>query len=431
MNHSAFIIAAPSSDSGKSTISIGLLRALKTRGLNVQPFKCGPDYIDPQLHQVACERPSINLDAFMQGDMGVQELFNKYDSHSDISIVEGVMGLLDGYDRSRGSSGEIAKLLSLPVVLVMTPKSMAYSIAPMLYGIKHFCPELNITGVIFNKVNSRKHLSYLEQACNDVEIDILGVIPKDDMLRLPSRHLGLITDDMEAIESHACRAAILVEEHIDIDRLLAKTQHNASVSTDIVVSQKRNKILVARDEAFSFIYPENISCLSNFGEITYFSPLHDKVLPPFDLLYLPGGYPELYLSQLSSNVDLMAQIRSDVDSGKGCIIAECGGMMYLQQCIVDSDGKEYPMVNIFPHKATMQGAKLTIGYRQMVFHGIPLRGHEFHYSRIEGNPIMGFRNQYDALGAPVDTLTMEHNNVLATYTHFTFTPQFISFFLDK
>lgn len=431
MKPSAFIIAAPTSDSGKSTITIGLLRALSRQGYHVQPFKCGPDYIDPKLHKNASGVDSVNLDLFMQSEESVQTLFSSYQAPSDVAVVEGVMGLFDGYDRDRGSTAHLAEVLDLPIVLVLTPKSMAYSVAPLLYGIKHFRPELNILGVIFNKVNSPKHLAYLRDAANDVGVKVLGSIPTDKTLTLPSRHLGLITDDQEALEAHADQAANLVEAHIDLTQLLADSQYQPISTISPIGSNApkgTKKIAVARDEAFNFIYTENIRMLEQFGTITYFSPIHDSQLPECDLLYLPGGYPELYAEQLSQNSAMIQQIKTYAER-QAPLIAECGGMLYLCKSIITAEGKEYPMVGLFNHSATMEGAQLTIGYRQLEFFGVPLRGHEFHYSHLTATD-EGVANQLNASSEPVDTLLFQRGKVIATYTHLTFTAAFLSRLLE-
>lgn len=431
MKPSSFIIAAPTSDSGKSTITIGLLRALSRQGYRVQPFKCGPDYIDPKLHKNASGVDSVNLDLFMQSEESVQTLFSSYQAPSDVAVVEGVMGLFDGYDRDRGSTAHLAEVLDLPIVLVLTPKSMAYSVAPLLYGIKHFRPELNILGVIFNKVNSPKHLAYLRDAANDVGVKVLGSIPTDKTLTLPSRHLGLITDDQEALEAHANQAANLVEAHINLTQLLADSQYQPISTISPIGSNApkgTKKIAVARDEAFNFIYTENIRLLEQFGTISYFSPIQDRQLPECDLLYLPGGYPELYAEQLTQNSEMIQQIKTYAER-QAPLIAECGGMIYLSKSIITAEGKEYPMVGLFNHSATMEGARLTIGYRQLELFGVPLKGHEFHYSHLTPTD-EGVTNQLNATGEPVDTLLFQRGKVIATYTHLTFTAEFLSRLLE-
>lgn len=423
MRHSSFMIAAPTSESGKSTITIGLLRALHKRGMQVQPFKCGPDYIDPKLHQVASHETSINLDLFMNREEKIRETFARYDASSQVTVVEGVMGLFDGYDRDFGSSAHLARILGLPIILVVTPKSMAYSVAPLLYGIKHFQPQLNIVGVLFNKVNSDTHFKYLLQACEDAGVPCIGRIPTDKQLELPSRYLGLETEDASRLERYAEQAAHLIEEHISIDNLLSLTESIKSHTPEPLRKLSDLRIAVAKDEAFTFIYPENIKVLEQFGSITYFSPVSDGLLPKSDFVYFPGGYPELYLAQLSANSSMLRSVQAYAQSGKP-MLAEGGGMLYLGKALTDSTGCRYPLVGLLEQEATMDHPKLTLGYRQFSIEGIEVRGHEFHYSRIV-NPLSSIVQQYSAHNEEVPTPLIRHNNCLASYTHLTFTRDLI------
>lgn len=429
MRHSTFMIAAPTSDSGKSTITIALLRALRKRGIRVQPFKCGPDYIDPKLHQVASGCTSVNLDLFMNSDTKVRDTFARYDSASEVSIVEGVMGLFDGYDKDMGSTAKVAETLSLPIVLVVTPKSMAYSVAPLLYGIKHFRSELNIAGVIFNKVNSETHYRYLMQACDDAGVVCLGRVPTDKDLQLPSRYLGLETEDATRLEEYAEQAAHLVEESISIGHLLSLTECDGSIAPLPLPKLRNAKIAIASDDAFGFLYPENVKALEQFGTVSYFSPMRDSQLPECDFVYLPGGYPELYLPQLSSNHSMLQSIRSYANSGKA-MLAEGGGMLYLGQALTDSDGHRYPLAGVLEQEGTMQSPKLTLGYRQFELNGVEVKGHEFHYSHI-AQPMPSLVQQYSAHGVAVPTPLVRYRNTLATYTHLVLTPELIASMLPS
>lgn len=428
MRHSSFMIAAPTSDSGKSTVTIGLLRALHKRGVKVQPFKCGPDYIDPKLHQVAAGKSSINLDLFMNREDEVREVFARYDALSQVSVVEGVMGLFDGFNRDLGSSAHLAQVLGLPIVLVVTPKSMAYSVAPLLYGIKHFNPELNIIGVLFNKVNSETHFKYLLQACEDTGVRCLGKIPTDRQLKIPSRYLGLETENSSYVEQFAEQAAQLIEENISLDNLLALTEIESFAAPEPLPKLLDLKIAVASDEAFSFIYPENIKVLEQFGTISYFSPLRESQMPESDFVYLPGGYPELYVPQLSRNNSMLRSVGAYVESGKP-LLAEGGGMLYLGQALTDSENGRYSLVGVLNQEGTMQGPKLTLGYRKFVIDGVEVRGHEFHYSRIV-NPLPSIVQQYSAHGVEVPTSLIKVNKCFATYTHLRFTERLIQLILE-
>lgn len=413
---SSFLIGATSSGCGKTTLTIGLLNALKKRGINTQPFKCGPDYIDTKYHHIASGKNSINLDLFLSSEKHVQHLYQKYAAQSEVCITEGVMGLFDGYSKDEGSSAKVAEALKLPVVLVVNAKSTAYSVAALLYGFKHFSDKIEVVGVIFNFVGSESHYSFLKEACHKVGITSFGYLPKEIKLEAPSRHLGLTLDADFEFDTFANQAANLVEKYIDIDKLLLATRTKIAPAVDEQINKEgKLKIGVAYDEAFNFIYQENIACLESFGRVTYFSPLRDKVLPDSDLLYFPGGYPELYLEELRSNEPLMKQIRNYAEQD-GKIWAECGGMMYLSSCIVTKEGKRYNLVDIFKQEATMEQMKLKLGYRTFEYQGMLLKGHEFHYSHIESN-LPSVAQQKNARGGNVDTKLLRFKNVIGSYTH--------------
>lgn len=417
MTSSSFLISAISSGSGKTMLTLGLLRALRNRGYGVQPFKCGPDYIDTKFHELASGKKSVNLDLFLSSSEHVKNIYNKYSQQADVSVIEGVMGLFDGYEKSLGSSAHIAQTLKMPIVLVLCPKSMAYSVAAILYGYKYFNPELNIVGVIFNKVNSESHYRILKDACDDLGINSLGYIPENDAFAVPSRHLGLSLEQGVLIDELAENASSIIEKQIDIDNLLSITKTNR-ISTSPLTSNRnitKLKSAVALDEAFSFMYKENIEYLEQRGEVAFFSPLHDEKIPEADFVYLPGGYPELYLERLQQNSSMQQSIRDYVERG-GKLLAECGGMMYLSACIVDKDGCEYTMAGIFDQTATMQNMKLSLGYRQFELNNIKVKGHEFHYSHTEGN-LKSIVQLYNAKGLEVSTKLLRYKNTIAGYTH--------------
>lgn len=419
MARSQFLIGASSSGSGKTMLTIGLLRAFKNRGLQVQPFKCGPDYIDTKFHELAAGKASINLDLFLSSQEHVKQLYSTYTSGCDIALTEGVMGLFDGFEKWQGSGAHIAELLDIPIILMLTPKSMAYSVAPILYGFKNFHKNISIAGVIFNMVNSDSHYRFLQDACNDVGIPALGRLPKNNDLEIPSRHLGLSIDGNLLLDEFAEKAGHFMEQHLPIDEILEMTRKSLTppvLSKENAVSHRKVlKSAVATDEAFAFYYHENIEYLKRRGTVTFFSPMHDKELPNADFVYLPGGYPELYLDKLSKNNSMQESIRRYVEQG-GRLLAECGGMMYLSSCIADKAGKEYPMVNIFKQKASMEAMKLTLGYRQFASNGVSVKGHEFHYSSVSGNE-ESIITQYNAKGIPVDTKLLRYKNTIAGYTH--------------
>lgn len=418
---SQFLIAAPSSNSGKTTITLGLLRLLHHRGFKVQPFKCGPDYIDTKHHTLAAKKQSINLDTFMMSPNYVADTYMNYSYKADISIVEGVMGLFDGANRMQGSSAEIAMLLDLPVILVINAKSMAYSAAPILYGFKYFNPKVKIAGVIFNFVNTESHYQFLKDACEDIGIESLGYIPANDAIKIPSRHLGLAISDDNDYDAIIEQVASHIGQFVNIDRLLELSlmPEKAFKPKQIKSNQgKKIKIAIAQDQAFNFTYFENIEALKKIGELTFFSPIHDVFLPETDLLYLAGGYPELYLNELTANNSMRASILDYCNQG-GKVIAECGGMMYLGKSIVDKEGNSYSMAGFLEIETSMQNAKLSLGYRTIFLNDTLLKGHEFHYSTFKELDILCKVGEVkNAKGVLVDTPIYKKNKVLASYIHF-------------
>lgn len=426
---SQLLIGAATSGSGKTTFTMGLLRALKKRGLRVQPYKCGPDYIDTQFHTLAADWESVNLDTFMASNTHVQHLYNKYGEGADVCVTEGVMGLFDGYRRMQGSSAEIAKLLRIPVILVVSARSTAYSVAPLLYGFKNFHPAVKIAGVVFNYVSSPSHFSFLRDACIDAGVECLGYLPMNEELKIPSRHLGLTLTAKRAMNAQIELAAELIEKHVDLDKLLDicqrgfPCQYTLPYSSEIEAepvsqSSKKLQIAVARDPAFNFIYRENIARLAEVGNITYFSPVYGSDLPEADLIYLPGGYPELFARQLHRRKKMMESMKEYAEKG-GKILAECGGMMFLTRSLTARQGgTAYEMAGVLPLDCTMVGAKLHLGYRRVAYKGMELRGHEFHYSNVVvPDALPSVAKQFNAKGMEVNTPLYRYKNVIAGYTH--------------
>ena len=419
---SQFLIAAPTSGSGKTTIARGVMALLRARGYRVQPFKCGPDYIDTKFHEAVCGRPSINLDTFMATPDHVRELFWRYGEDADVCVVEGMMGLFDGYDRDRGSSSEVARVLGLPVVLVVDAKSAAYSMAALLQGFIGFRDDVRVAGVIFNKVGSERHRQMLQQVCDDLGVACLGYLPKSAALEQGSRYLGLDFSELSN-NSHAEGAdgqlTAMLEKTVEIDRLLAlevcrkQTRPLLTATPDFTVSKPR--VLLAQSaEAFSFVYQEVVD---RFGFVRIFNPESD--VPDFDgidLLYLPGGYPEKHLAALVANETCRRAIK-DYAEGGGRVVAECGGMMYLCRSILTDEG-EWPMCDVLPYRITARKAdrRLSLGYRRFELDGREYRGHEFHYTQFADQPATAVQ-VYDAKGKPVPTPVMKYKNVLASYTH--------------
>lgn len=407
-NYSSFLIAATNSGCGKTTVTVGLLRALSRRGYAIRPFKCGPDYIDTQYHRIAAGVDSVNLDSRFTSPDHLRRVYAHY--AASINVVEGVMGLFDGYDHAKGSSAEVAALLHLPVILIVNARSMAYSAAAIIHGFATFSKDIHVAGVIFNQVGSERHASFLRQACDDTNVPCLGCLPRIKEMEMPSRHLGLSLDNERRINAMIELAADAVEQHVDIDQLISlsnlKPESNQkpalfpdpSWGANPLICPKPLRISVARDAAFNFTYLENLDRLRKLGTITFFSPIADSQLPPTEFLYLPGGYPEFFLKELSSNSEMKASVSQYIEAGGKCL-AECGGMMYLCDHIVGIDGQEYPMVGVLRQNATFQDMHLHLGYRQWegtTTEGEPFsfNGHEFHYSTIIENrtPIYNYKN---------------------------------------
>ena len=413
------LIGALHSGSGKTTVSMGILRALHRRGRRVQPFKCGPDYIDTRFHAAATGCDSVNLDTWLASEVHVREVYARYGADADVCIVEGVMGLFDGYDRMQGSSAAIAMLLDIPVLLVVSARSTAYTVAALLHGVKSFRPGLRLAGVVFNQVGSERHERMLREACEDAGLRCFGCLPRMEGLEIPSRHLGLTLAAEEEMNRWIDRAADLVERYLDLEGLLEACTEDFRAPIAVAAPVRgAMRVAVARDAAFNFIYRENLDRLAELGPVTFFSPLAGDPLPDADLVYLPGGYPELFAGELSSQRKTMEQLCDYAEAG-GRILAECGGMIYLSFIIVCVGEGSFRMCGILPFTATMEGARLHLGYRRLVdAAGREWRGHEFHYSCLrQPDQLPTTVRQYDARGGRVSTPLYRVKNVIAGYTH--------------
>jgi cobyrinic acid a,c-diamide synthase len=388
-----FLIGGTASGSGKTIITLGILAALAARGLAVQPFKCGPDFIDPTLHRMATGRVSSNLDLRMCGPEFCRNTFNQRLSGQDVGVVEGVMGLFDG---NLSSSAALATALALPVVLVIDARSAAESVAAVLKGFELYDPCVQIKGVIFNRVGSERHVELIRGAVeHSCQARILGFFPRDTRFEIPDRHLGLHMGEESPLDgSQLAGLVAAVEKYIDLDALLSLGTSRVSppVLSPSVVRGRRLKLAVAHDLPFCFYYEDNLAILEKAGfELLMFSPLHDQRLPEgMDALYLGGGYPELYASALSRNVAMRTAIAAWAKAG-GVVHAECGGFMFLCEELIDLDGKAHAMAGVFPATVRMQSRLSRLGYRQPRLamdclwgkKGEALHGHEFHYSVIE------------------------------------------------
>jgi len=445
----SLLISGTHSGSGKTSLTLGLLAAFTRRGLSCAPFKTGPDFIDPGLHALACGRTSHNLDSWMLSEAVNQAIFSRYAFGADLAVAEGAMGLFDGASgtNERGSAAHMAKMLGIPVLLVIDASGMARSAAAVAQGFARFDPQLSLAGVVFNRVGGPGHREILSEAMMQAGIRVLGYLPKAPELALPSRHLGLVTaqdlgQDLDAgrsLPAWLTRLADWVEAGTLLDALLEalpdtpldfSPQEQAEPKAD---RTQPVRLGVARDRAFSFAYAENLRLLEAAGaEIVPFSPLADARLPDtLHGLYLPGGYPELHAQALSQNASMLADIRSFALSGRP-VYAECGGFMALMQAIVDAEGRSWPMAGVFPCAARMQARFSALGYREARFtadtplgpQGTAARGHEFHYSSLEdAPPVQAIQAAYSLAGrkGPLDTPEgFLAGNTLGSYVHLHF-----------
>jgi cobyrinic acid a,c-diamide synthase len=403
------VIAGVATGVGKTSVTLGLLEALRRRGLAVQAFKVGPDFIDPGFHARASGRPSYNLDGWMCGRERVLECVAGHATGADVVVVEGVMGCFDGFEPTSddGSTAQVAKWLGAPVVLVLDAWAQARSAAAVVHGFESFDPALRVAGVIVNRAGSAGHgrlvLDAIRSACR---AEPLGAIVHEEALALPERHLGLVTAVEGALsEERLRRLGDTVERSVDLDRLLSLATPSVRLGRSGPESAcrsgrhepaptRRARIGVAHDAAFQFYYAENLDLLREAGaDLVAFSPLDAPELPEVDGLYLGGGYPELHARRLAENVAMRRAIRRFADSGRP-IYAECGGLMYLAESLEDAGGAAHPMVGVLPTRVRMSERRLALGYTEVAFTGeTPLgpsgaiaRGHEFHYSSVDPVP---------------------------------------------
>jgi cobyrinic acid a,c-diamide synthase len=435
-----FLIGGTASGVGKTTVTLALIAAMRRRGLIVQPFKGGPDFLDTgHLTRIAC-RTARNLDTWMLFTAANEDVLREAAEGSDLVIVEGMMGLFDGKDGAteNGSSAEIAKLLQLPVVLVLDAAKSARSIAAVVLGFERFDPHLPLAGVILNRVASERHFKTLETAIiSSCQTPVLGWLPRDAGIAIPERHLGLHAaeefNNPENLERQIAALGLLAESHLNID-FLASLQCGFDFQGTSPIRLQAEKpsvrIGVARDYAFGFYYEDNLDLLRQQGaEILTFSPLQDAGLPAgLDALYLGGGYPELYAQQLNANLSMIESVRAFAASERP-IYAECGGMIYLSQKLKTLDGLTHGMARVLPFSIEMTSKLAKFGYvtvdltRDCLLGecGSVLRGHSFHYSRITEMDSMptSYRVKY-SLSAQQEEEGFSLGNILASYIHLHF-----------
>ena len=420
-----FIIAAPHSGSGKTTITLGLLRALKRMDTEVQPFKAGPDFIDPAFHKIASGVECFNLDPWA---MRPDYLHSLASSGTGVTVFEAMMGLFDGAADGSGSAADLAFMLKLPIVLVVDASHQSHSIAALVSGFVNFRSDIRVAGVILNRVGSARHEIMLREALAAISVPVLGVVLRNEELTLPSRHLGLVQAvEHEQLEAFLNGAADLVKSGLDIDTLLALKVGSKPISNANGLMPIGQRIAVAHDTAFSFCYPHILkSWRDNGAEVLPFSPLaNEGPDDDCDAVYLPGGYPELHGGQLSQNRKFLHGLRAAAAKNT-MIYGECGGFMVLGEEIIDAKGDRHEMANLLPLVTSFEKRKLHLGYRvatsqselPFVSRGETVTAHEFHYSMLinqgEGDALFSIA---DARGEDLGTCGLRRGNVAGSYLH--------------
>lgn len=442
------VIAGTGSGVGKTTLTIGLMAALKKRGLVVQGFKCGPDYIDPSYHTAVTGRVSRNLDSWMLTKDRVLDIFHHGTKGADISVIEGVMGFYDGKnpETNEGSTAEISMITQSPVLLVVNCASMARSAAAIVKGFQLFAEGSNIVGVIANKVGSEGHYQLVKKAIEqECGIPVIGYLKRELDIEIPERHLGLIPSlERGELDGFFEQLSSLVSETIDIDRLLEISVANLlNVANDSLFNEQKEpivKIAVAKDAAFNFYYPENLEMLKSKGaEITYFSPLANEEVPQdADGLYIGGGFPEEFADTLANNEQVKDSVKQAIESGMPTL-AECGGFMYLTESIETTDNNKFEMVGVIPGAVQMQTRLAALGYREItgqnsnfLLDNLKAKGHEFHYSTYQPTEEPTFAYETKGMRGVKKEGYLTHN-LVAGYTHFHFAscPEMVDNWINK
>lgn len=424
------MISAPASGTGKTTVMLGLLRALRDAGAVVQPFKSGPDYIDPAFHQAASGRASFNLDTWAM-NAGLLDAISAHMLGADIAVAEGSMGLYDGVatrgQSGFGSSAETAQRMGWPVVLVLDIGGQAQSAAATALGFKSYAPDLPFAGVILNRVASPRHERLARRGMEHAGIKVLGVLPRRGDLTLPERHLGLI----QAVEHPDLDAAIagyaaFLREHVDLGALREAAAGAWQATTGALPAPPAQRIALARDPAFSFTYPHLLAGWRAGGaEILPFSPLANEAPDPdADLVWLPGGYPELHAGRLAAADQFLAGLRAHAKTRP--VHGECGGYMALGAALIDKQGQSHQVAGLLGLVTSYEKRKFHLGYRRAVLKsGMPgyaagqaLRGHEFHYTTILDEPDDALADVFDADGNAVPETGSRRGNVTGTFFHF-------------
>lgn len=428
------VVAAPRSGGGKTTVALGLMRALRRRGHVVQPFKCGPDYIDPAWHAAATGRDSFNLDTWAMREELLRDLVAGAVADADIAIVEGVMGLFDGVAQAgqavRGASADIAALMGWPVVLVLDVAGQTETAAAVALGCARYRSDVTVAGVILNRVASDRHLALTAPAIEKLDIPVLGAVFRDERLTLPERHLGLVQAvERDDLDAHLDRIADAVAARIDLDALFRAARPGAAPVPShgvLRLPPPGQRIALGCDAAFSFMYPHLLQAWRSAGaEIVPFSPLADAAPDPAaDAVWLPGGYPELHAGMLAGAQNFKAGLHAAAERG-AAVHGECGGFMVLGAGLVDADGVRHAMAGLLGLETTFAKRKLHLGYRQARLRsacvlgeaGAALFGHEFHYAVTLACPDDPLADCVDATGDPVPESGARRGRVTGTFFH--------------
>ena len=432
----ALIIAGERSGVGKTTITLALLSYLSQKGAKVQSFKVGPDYIDPMFHTAVTGLPCRNLDPVLTSEDYVKNCYARHAQVADYALIEGVMGLFDGISLNNchdfASTAHIARLLNLPVLLVIDCSRLSGSVAAIASGYRNLDPAVKIVGVILNRVGSDRHLTQLQQALERINLPILGVLHRENDLNIPDRHLGLVpTDELPQINQLFQKLAVLAQSSFDWEKLLPlltpKVSYNQPEKPKTILGPPR--IAIARDRAFNFYYQDNLDLLTEQGaELVCWSPLAAPNLPTkIQGLYIGGGFPEVFAQALSENQTLRQEIKTAIAQGLPTY-AECGGLMYLCEHIIDFSGQTWAMVGILPTNAVM-GKKLHLGYKNAIAlqpegfmpQGQSIWGHEFHRSSLTHfSPKPLFQTQGYLPQDPINPEGWSQTNLHASYLHLHF-----------
>jgi len=411
------IVSAPASGSGKTTVTLGLLRALARRGVAVRGAKAGPDYIDPRFHEAACGRMSVNLDAWAMRPVRLAALA----AGDGLLIVEGAMGLFDGAAGGGGTTADLARHLRLPVVLVVDAARMAQSVVPLVAGFAAHDRDLDLGAVILNNVGSDRHEALLRQALARLPIPVIGALRRDPTLAHPSRHLGLVqAQEREDLDLFLDTAADRVARAVDLEALQVLAEPLPAAPPAPRIRPPAQRIAMASDAAFAFAYPHLLADWRDQGaEILPFSPLADEAVPQADFVYLPGGYPELHAGRLAAAETFMSSLRSASQSA--VIHVECGGYMTLGETLEDADGVTHRMAGLLPLATSFRERRLHLGYRRLHAVGGPFpgrwRAHEFHYATVAREAGPRLYAAQDASGAALPPMGLVRGRVSGSFAH--------------